>query len=88
MRPLRNEEGFGITSRSEEVKDGESGGGEENQNPSPVIWQILRLLDTGAGKSSGSKLKEQPFHPLKSLILHEDTQLQFTFVIRSALYAA
>lgn len=54
----------------------------------PVIWQILRLLDMGAGKGLGSKLIEQTFHPLKSLILHEDTQFQFTFVIRLALYAA
>lgn len=53
-----------------------------------VIWQILTLIDMGAGNSLGTKLTEQPFHPLKSLILHEDTQLQFTFVIRSALYAA
>lgn len=31
---LRNKEGFGTTSRPEEVKDGESRGGEEIQNPS------------------------------------------------------
>lgn len=31
---LRNEEGFSTLSHSEEVKDGESGGGEEDQNPS------------------------------------------------------
>lgn len=31
---LRNEEGFGAISHSEEVKDEESGGGDENQNPS------------------------------------------------------
>lgn len=63
------------------------GEGKKTKIP-PVIWQILRLLDMGAGKSLGSKLTEQPFHLLKSLILHKDTQLQFRFVIRSALYAA
>lgn len=31
----------------------------------PVIWQILTLIDMGAGNSLGTKLTEQPFHPSK-----------------------
>lgn len=38
------------------------GEGKKTKIP-PVIWQILRLLHMGAGKSLGSKLTEQLFFP-------------------------
>lgn len=53
----RNKEGFGTTSHSEEVEDGESGGGAGNQNPSCDMAnpQITR---PGGRESLGSKLIE------------------------------
>lgn len=53
----RNKEGFGTTSHSEEVEDGESGGGAENQNPSCDMANPQITRHRGR-ESLGSKLIE------------------------------
>lgn len=84
---LKSEEALGTALWSGEVKEWESGGREESPN---LSFDMANPQITRRGGSEYFRHQADGAAPssLKSLILNEDTWLQFTFVIRSDLYAA